>query len=125
MLSRVRSRSTTARSATSNGIQLPKRFPVAKQVEINLAGPTYVSLLDLARHTVVAEALDSVRSQPDRIFLPRIVRQEDQMFSVYSEDPAYESGDPLGARATASYADADKGLTSTPMRYTRGHDRTL
>ena len=34
-----------------------------------------------------------MRSQPDRIFLPRILRQSDQMFSVYTEDPAYESGD--------------------------------
>lgn len=61
--------------------------------EINLAGPTYVSLLGLARHSRVAEALAAVRSQPDRIFLPRIVHQGDEVFSVYSEDPAYESGD--------------------------------
>jgi 8-oxo-dGTP pyrophosphatase MutT (NUDIX family) len=73
--------------------------PVAEAIsgceagEINLAGPTYVSLLGLARHNFVTEALDAVRSQPDRIFLPRILRQSDQMFSVYTEDPAYESGD--------------------------------
>lgn len=61
--------------------------------EINLAGPTYVSLLGLAQHAKVAEALDAVRSQPDRIFLPKMVRDGDQTFSLYTEDPAYESGD--------------------------------
>jgi 8-oxo-dGTP pyrophosphatase MutT (NUDIX family) len=61
--------------------------------EINLAGPTYVSLLDIARHAIVADALTAVRAKPDRIFLPRMVTDGDQVFSVYAEDPAYESGD--------------------------------
>ena len=62
--------------------------------EINLAGPTYVSLLGLAHHRQVAAALQHVRSQPDQVFLPRIVQYRGKTFSVYEGDPAYESGDP-------------------------------
>lgn len=62
--------------------------------EINLAGPTYVSLLGLARHAGVAEALSHVGSQPDQIFMPRIIGHDGLTFSVYEGDPAYKSGDP-------------------------------
>lgn len=61
--------------------------------EINLAGPTYVSLLGLVQHTTVTAALADVQSKPDQIFLPRIVKNGEETFSVYQPDPAYESGD--------------------------------
>ena len=61
--------------------------------EINLAGPTYVSLLGLVEHGSVEEALADVQSKPDQVFLPRIVKSADQTFSVYEGDVAYESGD--------------------------------
>lgn len=61
--------------------------------EINLAGPTYVSLLRLSAHVTVTEALDAVRAAPDPIFLPRLVKANGETWSIYQEDPAYESGD--------------------------------
>lgn len=61
--------------------------------EINLAGPTYVSLLGLVEHATVEAALADVQSKPDQIFLPRIVKSGDETFSVYNGDVAYDSGD--------------------------------
>lgn len=61
--------------------------------EINLAGPTYVSLLGLVEHSTVEGALAEVTSKPDQIFLPRIVKSDGGTFSVYHGDVAYESGD--------------------------------
>jgi 8-oxo-dGTP pyrophosphatase MutT (NUDIX family) len=61
--------------------------------EIMLAGPTYVSLLRLRAHATVADALQAVASCPNQIFLPRLVRDGDRTFSVYQDDPAYETGD--------------------------------
>lgn len=64
--------------------------------EIQLAGPTYVSLLGLSAHSTVDSALSSVRSVPDEVFLPRLYRGGGETWSVYQRDPAYVSGD-LGA----------------------------
>ncbi|MCP3987480.1 MAG: NUDIX hydrolase, partial [Actinomycetia bacterium] len=61
--------------------------------EIMLAGPTYVSLLRLSVFTTVDEALDGVAARADELFLPRLVRRGDDTFSIYQDDPAYESGD--------------------------------
>jgi 8-oxo-dGTP pyrophosphatase MutT (NUDIX family) len=61
--------------------------------EINLAGPTYVSLLGLAKHSDVSTALAEVQSLPDQVFLPRMAKDGGLTFSVYQGDPAYESGD--------------------------------
>ncbi|MFT7601709.1 MAG: 8-oxo-dGTP pyrophosphatase MutT (NUDIX family) [Acidimicrobiales bacterium] len=61
--------------------------------EINLAGPTYVSLLGLSTHETVGAALAHVKSQPDQVFLPKIMKVEGETFSLYQGDPAYESGD--------------------------------
>ncbi|MFV0524461.1 MAG: NUDIX hydrolase [Acidimicrobiales bacterium] len=60
---------------------------------VNLAAPTYVSLLRLLPHTTVAEALGATASRPDEVFLPRLRRDGETIYSVYQEDPAYESGD--------------------------------
>ena len=61
--------------------------------EIMLAGPTYVSLLRLRGHATVSGALGSLARRPDELFLPRLIRQGEQTFSVYQDDPAYHSGD--------------------------------
>ncbi len=61
--------------------------------EINLAGPTFVSLLGLVEHATVKAALADVQSKPDQIFLPRIVKSGGETYSVYGGDVAYESGD--------------------------------
>ncbi len=61
--------------------------------DINLAGPTYVSLLGLARHATVTEALTAVQGLPDQVFLPKLASADGQTFSLYQDDPAYESGD--------------------------------
>ncbi len=58
-----------------------------------LAGPTYVSLLRIRQHPTVADALAAVAERPNEVFLPRLVKQGDLMFSVYQTDPAYQSGD--------------------------------
>ncbi len=61
--------------------------------EINLAGPTYVSLLALSMHRSVGEALDVVRSADDPIFLPKLVKGTSGTFSLYYGDAGYEVGD--------------------------------
>ncbi|MCP3991935.1 MAG: NUDIX hydrolase [Actinomycetia bacterium] len=61
--------------------------------EIMLAGPTYVSLLRIRPLTTVVDALDWVAARSNEVFLPRLVRSGDETFSIYQDDPAYESGD--------------------------------
>ncbi len=61
--------------------------------EINLAGPTYVSLRRLRRQRTVADALAFVSARPDERFLPRLVDGSGGRFSVYQDDPGYHSGD--------------------------------
>ncbi len=61
--------------------------------DILLAGPTYVSLLGLARHTTVAAALAEVAGTPDEVFLPRLAKSSAGTFSLYQSDVAYDSGD--------------------------------
>ena len=62
--------------------------------DIQLAGPTYVSLLRLAGCPNVAAAVALVGEQPYRVFRPRLHRGDDGVtVSVYEEDVAYESGD--------------------------------
>ena len=61
--------------------------------EISLAGPTYVSLLRLRRQPSVDAALGYVRSRADEIFLPKLTRGTSGTFSLYQQDPAYETGD--------------------------------
>ncbi|MGF1596832.1 MAG: NUDIX domain-containing protein [Acidimicrobiales bacterium] len=61
--------------------------------EISLAGPTYVSLLRLRTHRTVADALAHLVARTDELFLPRLLRVGSDTFSVYQDDPAYESGD--------------------------------
>jgi 8-oxo-dGTP pyrophosphatase MutT (NUDIX family) len=63
---------------------------------IMLAGPTYVSLLRLRPYPTVDEALGAIAARPDEVFLPRLVDVGEETYSVYQDDPAYESGD-LGA----------------------------
>lgn len=61
--------------------------------EIMLAGPTYVSLLRLGVYREVAEAVAAVAARPNEVFLPRLVKNGDLTYSVYQDDPAYETGD--------------------------------
>lgn len=61
--------------------------------EISLAGPTYVSLLRLVPCPTVADALAFVAGRADELFLPRLIRASELTFSVYQDDPAYETGD--------------------------------
>lgn len=61
--------------------------------EIQLAGPTYVSLLRIGTCATVAEAIDAARAGPYQVFTPRLIRGADGVAtSVYAEDAAYESG---------------------------------
>ncbi|MFV0260523.1 MAG: NUDIX hydrolase [Acidimicrobiales bacterium] len=60
---------------------------------VNLAAPTYVSLLRLLPHATVADALTATAARADEVFLPRLHRDGDTVYSVYQDDPAYESGD--------------------------------
>lgn len=62
--------------------------------EINLAGPTYVSLLKLSAHGTVEEALSVVRPAPDPIFLPKLVKGNGETWSLYQGDVGYETADP-------------------------------
>lgn len=64
--------------------------------EINLAGPTYVSLLRLSPYETVEAALEDVRATPDEVFLPKLVTSDGGTFSLYQGDSAYESGDLSG-----------------------------
>jgi len=60
--------------------------------EIMLAGPTYVSLLRLAEHSMVSDALEATKAGPYEVFEPKIVKGADGTSSVYAEDPAYDTG---------------------------------
>lgn len=65
--------------------------------DIQLAGPTYVSLLRLRAHTSVHGALQDSGPQRYQVFRPRLVTGVDgEAASVYEEDAAYHSAD-LGA----------------------------
>ena len=61
--------------------------------EIALAGPTYVSLLRLRPHRSAAEALAATGARRDEVFRPRLVRWSEVTWSIYQDDPAYDSGD--------------------------------
>jgi 8-oxo-dGTP pyrophosphatase MutT (NUDIX family) len=61
--------------------------------EIMLAGPTYVSLLRIRPYRSVADALAAVAARPNEVFLPRLVKAGDHTYSVYQDDPAYDTGD--------------------------------
>ncbi len=61
--------------------------------EINLAGPTYVSLLRLSQYDSVEAALADIEETPDEIFLPKLLELDGETFSLYQDDPAYDSGD--------------------------------
>lgn len=61
--------------------------------EVQLAGPTYVSLLRLRPHLTVADALAWAHGRPNERFSGRPYRSEAGLFSVYEDDPAWESGD--------------------------------
>ena len=57
----ARSRSTTARSATTCGSRPPRRCARRDALEIELAPPTWVTLHTLAEHATVAAAIDAAR----------------------------------------------------------------
>jgi 8-oxo-dGTP pyrophosphatase MutT (NUDIX family) len=62
--------------------------------EIQLAGPTYVSLLRIRACPSAAAAVDLARSEPSPVFRPRLYSATDGLTaSVYEGDAAYESGD--------------------------------
>lgn len=62
--------------------------------DIQLAGPTYVSLLRLSAHTSVQAALGDAGPDRYQVFRPRLVTGTDgRAASVYEEDAAYESAD--------------------------------
>jgi 8-oxo-dGTP pyrophosphatase MutT (NUDIX family) len=62
--------------------------------DIQLAGPTYVSLLRLRPLASVHEALGHARDHPYEVFRPRLVTSPDgRSASVYEGDAAYDSGD--------------------------------
>lgn len=61
--------------------------------EVQLAAPTYISLLRLRKHGSVAAALAATAARTNEVFLPRLMRDGDELYSVYQQDPAYESGD--------------------------------
>lgn len=61
--------------------------------QIMLAAPAYVSLLRLRQYQSVVQALQQVAARPDEVFLPRIMRRGQETFTVYQDDPAYQSGD--------------------------------
>lgn len=61
--------------------------------QINLAGPTYVSLVRLRHLPTVAAALGFVDARTDEVFRPRLIRSGDVTYSVYDDDPAYDSDD--------------------------------
>lgn len=64
-----------------------------EQGEINLAGPTYVSLLRLSRYETVEEAIADVANTPDEIFLPKLVKSSSGTFSLYQGDAGYDDED--------------------------------
>lgn len=73
--------------------RLDEAIALCEAGQVQLAGPTYVSLLRLRPHATVADALDWVRGRGNERFRPRLHRDEARLFSVYEDDPAYESGD--------------------------------
>jgi len=64
---------------------------------VMLAGPTYVSLLGLQIFSTVDQALTTIESRPNKVFLPRLVHSETATVSLYQNDPGYSTGD-LSAR---------------------------
>jgi 8-oxo-dGTP pyrophosphatase MutT (NUDIX family) len=62
--------------------------------DIQLAGPTYVSLLRLGRSGSLAAAIEAAHAGPYQVFAPRLIAGADGTHtSVYAEDAAYHSGD--------------------------------
>jgi len=62
--------------------------------EIVLPPPTFVTLCWLRRFDHVAAALDAARREPLERFVPRVVKLEDCVVSLYEGDAGYESRDP-------------------------------
>jgi len=79
--------------------------PIAEAIErcqagdVQLAGPTYVSLLEMTEYPTVADALADITTKPNPVFLPRLIVPDDpdavdfSQVSVYQDDPAYKTGD--------------------------------
>ena len=47
----------------------------------------------MTHRSVRSRALTAVAARPTEVFLPRLVRNGNRTFSVYQDDPAYDSGD--------------------------------
>ncbi|MEM7337004.1 MAG: NUDIX domain-containing protein [Actinomycetota bacterium] len=76
--------------------------------DIQLAAPTYISLRRLRAHQRVTDALETTAARPNEIFLPKLVRTDAGLWSVYQDDAGYESGnlDTPGPRHRTQMLDA-------------------
>ena len=63
------------------------------QGEIELPGPTYISLLDFKRFETVDDLIAATRADGIRTYVPRIAKGEGFRCAIYAEDAAYESLD--------------------------------
>jgi len=79
--------------------------------EIELAPPTFVSLDWLAGFSGIQQLLQSLPAEP-LIYLPRSVKTEEGVYSLYQEDVAYET---LDTREPGPLHRLD--MTSKPYRY--------
>lgn len=68
---------------------------MSEEAKIQLAGPTYVSLLRLRAAATVVDAVELVRREPYLVFRPRLhVLADGTQVSLYEGDAAYDADDP-------------------------------
>lgn len=81
---------------------------------IELAPPTFVTVLELCAHGRIADVLDALRARELPVFEPRIVRVEGGMCCLYDGDAGFETSD-----ATSEGARHRLVMTGSDWRYER------
>lgn len=61
--------------------------------EIDLPAPTYVTLLELARHATAHDAVTALRSRDVAVYTPRMRQVEGGVCTLYEDDVAYAGAD--------------------------------
>jgi 8-oxo-dGTP pyrophosphatase MutT (NUDIX family) len=76
---------------------------------IELAPPTYVSVLELLPHRRISSVLDAIRGRELPVFEPRIVPVEGGMCCLYAGDAGFDAGDATldGARHRLLMVESD------------------
>jgi len=92
--------------------------------EIELAPPTFVTLLDLSRSPTVERALAAARARTPERYATRIAKGDGGMVALWHGDAGYEASDAAAAGPRHRLAMLDSGWVFERTAWTRGAGAT-